>query len=192
MKPSLRPTHPLRLILLVAATLLALLLLTACAAEPPLVYQPPVDVAARIDALFEPYTAPRSPGVAVMVIHDGEVAHQAGYGLADVEAGAPITRATAFRLASVSKQLFAMETMILAEEGALAYDDPVTRFLPELERYGDRLTVRHLCQHTGGLPNYYRQLEERFSDGPMPTNEDTLRYLAEHGEPLFAPGDQFL
>lgn len=168
---------------------LVLLLVAGCAGSPPTA-QPPADYAARIDALFERYATPGSPGVAVMVIHRGDVVHQAGYGLADVEAGLPITPATPFRLASVSKQFFAMATMILAEQGALAYDDPVTRFLPELERFGDRLTVRHLLQHTGGLPNYYRELEERFAGGRMPTNEDTLQYLAEEGQPLFAPGEQ--
>ena len=153
--------------------------------------RPVADLSARIDALLAEAVTPESPGAAVMVVHDGRVLHQAGYGLADVERRVPITPATAFRLASVSKQFVAMAVMILAEDGKLSYDDPVVRHLPELERLGDALTVRHLLNHTGGVSEYYEELETRYAEGPLPTNVEALALMASEGELLFRPGERY-
>src|SRR5688572_2774080 len=71
----------------------------------------------QMDALFARYTVGVQPGAAVMVIHDGNVVHQAGYGYANLEARTPIDADTAFDLASVSKQFTAMAVMMLADEG---------------------------------------------------------------------------
>jgi len=175
------------------AAALVLLLGIACGErrEGPQAYAPPEGSSSQIDALFAQGSAERSPGVAALVIHDGVVRHQAGYGLANLETGEAITPATAFRLASVSKQFFAMATMILAESGALSYDDAVVHHLPELEVFGDELTVRHLLNHTGGLPDYYEELEELFAEGRMPTIRETVEVMATRGEPYFAPGERF-
>ena len=76
------------------------------------------------------------------------------YGLADVENKIPATPDSNYRLASVSKQFTAMSIMILADEGKLSFDDPVTKFFPEFPAYGKNITVRHLLNHTGGLKDY--------------------------------------
>jgi N-acyl-D-aspartate/D-glutamate deacylase/CubicO group peptidase (beta-lactamase class C family) len=148
------------------------------------------DPAAQVDALFEPWTVGDSPGAAVMVIEDGEILFEGGFGLADIEFQTPITPQSAFRLASVSKQFTAMAVMILAERGQLAYDDKLVRYLPELERFGDDITLRHLLTHTGGLPDYYDALTEEAGDS-MPTTEDAMKFLAGWGEPLFEAGDRY-
>jgi N-acyl-D-aspartate/D-glutamate deacylase len=148
------------------------------------------NLGAGIDALFEPATAGDSPGAAVMVIRNGEVLHAAGYGYADLEHRTPITPQSSFRLASVSKQFTAMAVMILAERGQLAYDDPVVKFLPELGRFGDEITVRHLLTHTGGLPDYYDALEEVSADH-MPDTEEAMEFLAGWGDPIFPAGERY-
>ncbi len=167
---------------------IASLTLTGCGGATPATPRP--DLGTGIEALFEPATAGDSPGAAVMVIRDGEVLHASGYGYADLERRVPITPQTAFRLASVSKQFTAMAVMILAERGQLSYDDPVLEFLPELGRFGDEITVRHLLTHTGGLPDYYDALEEVSTDS-MPGTEEAMEFLAGWGEPLFPAGDRY-
>jgi N-acyl-D-aspartate/D-glutamate deacylase len=151
---------------------------------------PRPDPAAQIDALFAPFATGASPGAAVIVLRDGEVLHESGYGYADLERRVPITPQTAFRLASVSKQFTAMAVTILADRGQLAYDDPVVKFLPELTRFGDRITLRHLLTHTGGLPDYYDVLEEAATDH-MPDTEEAMEFLAGWGEPLFPAGARY-
>ena len=173
---------------LVLATVVCLALAGCSGGDTPGNRRP--DLGAGIDALFAPAAAGDSPGAAVTVIRDGKVLHSAGYGYADLGRRVPITPQTAFRLASVSKQFTAMAVMILAERGQLAYDDPVVKFLPELERFGDEITVRHLLTHTGGLPDYYDALEEASTD-TMPETEAAMEFLAGWGEPLFAAGERY-
>jgi CubicO group peptidase (beta-lactamase class C family) len=148
------------------------------------------DVSTEVDALFEPLTEGESPGATVMVIERGQVLHVGGYGYADLARRTAITSETAFRLASVSKQFAAMAIMILAERGQLDYDDAMVEYLPELERFGDRITLRHLLVHTSGLPDYYDALEAE-SEGGMPDTEQAMQFLAGWGEPLFPAGERY-
>lgn len=148
------------------------------------------DSAGLVEALFEAFTEGDSPGAAVMVIEDGEVLFEGGFGLADLESRTPITPQSSFRLASVSKQFTAMAIMILAERGQIAFDDKVVKYLPELERFGDEITLRHLLTHTGGLPDYYDALTEQ-AGGSMPTTEGAMEFLAGWGEPLFPAGERY-
>lgn len=141
----------------------------------------------KVDALFEALTEGIQPGAAVMVIRDGEIVHQAGYGYANLEKQTPISADSAFRLASVSKQFTAMAIMVLAEDGALSIDDPVSRYLPELAPY-EGVTIRQMLTHTSGLPEYYDLID---TGAGMPTNADALAFLAKMGEPAFAPGEQY-
>jgi CubicO group peptidase (beta-lactamase class C family) len=139
---------------------------------------------AQVDIMFEPFTEGVRPGAAVMVIRNGEIVHSAGYGYANLEEKIPIEADSIFRLGSVSKQFTAMAIMVLAERGKLAYDDPVSRYVPELERFGD-ITVRHLLTHTSGLPDYYDDIEV---SGPRPSNADVMKFLSGWGESEFTPG----
>lgn len=141
----------------------------------------------QVDALFADFTAGVQPGAAVMVIEDGEVVHRAGYGYANLEERTPIDADTAFRLASVSKQFTAMAVMLLAEEGRLAFDDPVSRYLPQLSPYSG-VTVRHLMTHTGGLPEYYDVID---TAAGMPSNADALALLATLHGTVFVPGERY-
>ena len=159
-----------------------------CGGEEPSIRDP--EITAQVAALFEDYSVDESPGAAVMVIEDGEILFKGGFGLADIESGAPITPESAFRLASVSKQFTAMAIMILSERGQLGYDDALTLYLPELERFGNDVTLRHLLTHTGGLPDYYDDLEEAVGDS-LPDTEQAMEFLAGWGEAVFPAGDRY-
>ena len=145
----------------------------------------------RIDALLAPLRSDHGPGVAVMVIRNGEVDYSSAVGLADVERGMPIGPRTVFDIASVSKQFTGMLGILLHEDGRLDYDAPVVRFLPELARFGDRMTVRHLLTHTSGLPDYYDALARASRAGGWVSNRDALASLELQGDPVFPPGDRF-
>ncbi len=82
-----------------------------CGGEEPSSRSP--EITAEVAALFEDWSAGESPGAAVIVIEDGEILFEGGFGLADIDSGTPITPESAFRLASVSKQFTAMAIMIL-------------------------------------------------------------------------------
>lgn len=98
---------------------------------------------------------------------------------------------TAFQLASASKQFTAMAILILMKDGKLRLDDPLQRFIPELPYPG--VTIRHLLNHTSGVPNYLWYIDNYWtSDTELPSNEDMIRILSQYGKELnFEPGKRF-
>ena len=158
---------------------------------------------ARVDSLFSRWPRGEAPGAVVAVLHDGHVLHLKGYGFANIEAGRRIVPETTFRLASLTKQFTAAAVALLCERGALEYDDPASRFLPEFSRHARGVTVRHLLQHTSGLADYETLLLE---DGAVevdyprssrlgasryePSTRDALELVCSRGL-RFAPGDEW-
>lgn len=111
------------------------------------------DLSENIDAIFAPLAGKDLPGAAVVVLRDGEVIHSKGYGLANIELGAPNTTRTQFRLASVTKSFTALAVLQLVEQGRLRLEDTVATFIPEMAG-GDQITIHHLLTHTAGLPDF--------------------------------------
>lgn len=150
---------------------------------------------AAVDEYLAALVPQSAPGAAVLVLRDGEILHMAGYGMADLERQIPVTPATGFNLASVSKPFTALLIMRLAEAGRLGYDDPVRRHLPEVTRLPADLTVRHLLTHTSGLADIINEpaLYERLSSrgGGNPTLADFLDQVAAGVPVHFRPGDRF-
>ena len=71
------------------------------------------------------------PGAVALVAHGDQVEVQAA-GAADVDGTSPMTRDSIFRIASITKPITAAAALMLAEDGQIALDDPVGRWLPEL------------------------------------------------------------
>ncbi|MBW2494100.1 MAG: beta-lactamase family protein, partial [Deltaproteobacteria bacterium] len=150
----------------------------------------PTPASRSVDALFTETTSAATPGAAIMVIRDGKVLQKSAYGMADVEHGVPFETDTSTRLGSVSKQFTAMAIMLLEEEGKLDYDDPITRYLPEISRIADGITTRNLMNHTGGLPDYYDVMVE-VTGVERPLTRHALDAYAAWGEPVFAPNERY-
>ncbi len=111
--------------------------------------------AARFHAIFAPLvTSPRQPGIAVLIRRNGRTLFERAYGMRDLRSNLPITPRTNFRLASCTKQFTAMAIMLLVHDGKLRYDEPLTEIFPDFPRYGRKITVRNLLQHTSGLIAY--------------------------------------
>ena len=142
----------------------------------------------RVDTLLREYDG-EVPGASVLVLRDGRAVHRASYGMADLEARTRVTPRTNFRLASVSKQFTAAAIEILAERGALSYDDPVTRFLPSLPPYAREITIRQLLTHTSGLPDYEDLIPAAATE--QVSDLDVLQMLEKTAGPDFAPGSRY-
>lgn len=91
----------------------------------------------------------------VQVVRGETVLYEGAFGMADLEAGHPVDRNTAYQIASLSKGFTAVLVLQAVEAGQLQLDDPVSQHLPEFDApYADQLTVRHLLQNRTGLPHY--------------------------------------
>ena len=98
--------------------------------------------------------AARIPGLAVAVIRGGEVLLSRGYGVAEMENRTPVTDETMFQSGSLGKQFTAAGILALSEDGRIALDSSVRRYLPEVPASWQPITIRHLLSHRGGVPDY--------------------------------------
>jgi CubicO group peptidase (beta-lactamase class C family) len=150
-------------------------------------------IAAQIDSIFAPFDDTTSPGCAVAVVRGGVVALSSGYGMASLEHDVPITPATRFYAASVSKQFAAFAIALLVGDGRVSLDDDVRRWIPEVPDFGATITVRHLVHHTSGLRDYFGLLGLTGwpSDGPL-TAAAFLDLVSRQRALNFAPGSEHL
>ncbi len=152
-------------------------------------------VIAQIDEWIGPVGV---PGAAVVVSFQGELVAERYAG--EASAGVPVEERTLFGLASVTKPVTAATVVSCVEDGLLALDEPVARFIPEfvtdtdtsidfydpdLDAFRGEVTVRQLLAHLSGLPEDlpvgYLSLKKR---------PDLQTYIdAMQRQPLtFAPG----
>src|ERR1043165_7703242 len=104
------------------------------------------------------YVAP-APGCAAAVSLNGDVVFEKAFGLADLEHNVPNTPQNIFESGSVAKQFTAAALVLLQQDGKLALDDPVRKYIPELPDYGAPLTIRHLLNHTSGIRDWGTVME---------------------------------
>lgn len=139
-----------------------------------------------VDTLFTEFDNPRSPGAAVMMIQNSEVIYQKTFGLANLEDRISITPATNFRLASFSKQFTAMAIMILVDRKQISLDTRLTDIFPEFPKYGNKITIRQLLQHTSGILDY-ETLIPKGTTIPL-IDRDVLWILEQQHKTYFPPG----
>ncbi|MCC6906975.1 MAG: beta-lactamase family protein [Phycisphaerales bacterium] len=89
---------------------------------------------------------------AVLAARDGKVIAAVGVGHADLKGEQPIVPSTLFEIASITKPFTAVEAMRLAAAGKLDLDASISEYLPGVPDECKPITVRHLLQHTSGIP----------------------------------------
>jgi CubicO group peptidase (beta-lactamase class C family) len=153
---------------------------------------PADDVPARIDRLFAPWAKHDAPGCSAGVSRAGGIVFARGYGGANLETATPISPASIFHVASVSKPFTALSVLLLVEDGKVALDDDVRRFVPEWS-LSERVTIRHLLTHTAGLRDAFLLIEMAAPhDGSISTTDQFVALLARQRGLRFAPGSRFV
>ncbi len=125
-------------------------------------------------------------GLDMAVTKQGQVVFETCKGLADSEAGKPVTKDNIFRIHSMTKVITVVLTMIMQEEGLLRIDDPVSEYLQgfkdskvydidesgkEIVRLAKRpITIRHLMSMTSGIPY-------EVEDAPTRTGKEVARLI---------------
>ena len=96
---------------------------------------------------------PGLPGVAALIVKDGQPVFRRAYGMANVELGVPLRPEHVFRIGSTTKLFTATAVMLLVDEGEIALDQPVSTYLPDAPAHWAKVTIEHLLTHTSGIPN---------------------------------------
>ena len=112
---------------------------------------------ARIDRFIaDKYIASgKLPCAQLQITRQGQLVHQSVLGKASLETGAPMTEDSIVRIYSMTKPITSVAFMMLVEEGLVALEDPVTRFIPEW---------RDLGVYVSGLPGAF---QTRPTESPM-------------------------
>ena len=96
------------------------------------------------------------PSASVAVVTHGRLAYAHAYGMANLEPRTPASADMRYAIGSISKQFTASAILLLAQDGKLSLDDPVSRFVPGLTR-GNEVTVREVLSHTSGYQDFWPQ-----------------------------------
>lgn len=124
----------------------------------------------------------RVPGLAMAIVHNGEVLSARGYGITDVDAAEPVDGHTVFRLASLSKGFAGTMAGLLVNDGTLRWDSKLTQYLPNFQMSqpgaAQQITVADLLSHRVGISHNafdrdleryvdYRTLTQKLAAAPM-------------------------
>lgn len=140
----------------------------------------------RIDAIVREEKA--FSGV-VLVAHNGRSLYHKAFGFRDVNRRNKLRKNDLFELASVSKQFTASVIISLQEAGKLGFDDPIEKYV-DIPYPGIR--IRHLLNHTSGLPDYQALMDKYWDKSKVAGNPDILEYLKRYAPPArFSPGERF-
>ncbi len=117
--------------------------------------------------------AGRYPGAQLLVYRRGKIVHSSVQGYADLERKTLVKEDTIFRIYSMTKSITSVAFMMLVEEGAVAIDDPVHKYIPEWKNLGVFVAGSHpafltkppsrpmqivdLLRHTSGLTYGFQQ-----------------------------------
>lgn len=134
-------------------------------------------------------------GASVVIVKDGEVVAQEGYGYSDLAAQTQVDpEETAFRVASVSKTFNAVAAMQLVEQGKIDLKADFEQYITGLEfdnPYDKPVTIEHLLTHTTGFEIRDPQQEDIHTD--FDKNVSIEDYVREHMPPVVRePGSSYM
>lgn len=179
--------------------------LLALVASPALAADSTTPRAACLDSQFA--ALPMDPAtdvglsVAMLPMH-GDWSWQGARGVADRDAGTPLTPAHGFRIASITKTFTAAAVLRLVEQGRLGLQDPIAQHLePEVVALlvsggydPQAIRLHHVLTHTSGMREHVTEaFLARHGDGSgyRSTAKEQVKLAMEVGEPLAAPGEAF-
>jgi CubicO group peptidase (beta-lactamase class C family) len=126
----------------------------------------------------------------VLIADHGKIVYKKSFGVSNFDTKAPLNDSSVFELASVSKQFTAAGILILKEKGKLQLTDSLRKFFPELPYHN--ITVRHLLNHTSGVPDYESVMNEKWDRHKIAFNNDMIQFFAKEKTPVeFKPGQSW-
>ena len=143
------------------------------------------EVANRLHVYFHPFAQNRTLSGVVRIERGGELIYQGLFGQSDFETEEPITPQTRFGIASVSKTFTAHALTLLVERGEASWDDPLSKYVPDLVHARD-IDLLHLVRFESGLPEIFDLI------GGDAQDLSRAEYIAalNRAELLWEPGSQ--
>lgn len=120
---------------------------------------------AKFDAVFSENAPVMDFNGVVLISQKGRIIYKNAFGMSDYGNKIANTIDSSFIIASITKQFTASAILMLVEEGKIALDDKISKFLPGF-KFGNIITVSHLLNHTSGIK---RDPDYNFLFDPIPS-----------------------
>ena len=131
------------------------------------------------------------PGCSAAVAERGVVVWQGSRGLADLESHTAITSETSFDIASISKQFIATGVLLLEQAGRLSTSDRLSKHVPGMPGWADRVTLDQLMHHSSGIPDYFGELGPKGWQDATLNKQDALAKISAARRLRFQPGTKW-
>jgi len=141
-------------------------------------------------AFEEGLTNQSIPGGAVVIVKEGRVIYQKGFGVKETGKTDNVDEHTVFRIGSVSKGFASVLAGVLAEEDLLSWDGSVSSYLDDFKLFDpeqtDRVKIKHILSHTSGLPRhaYTNLVEDGLTLDRIIPRLERVPLIAKEGEQL--------
>lgn len=114
---------------------------------------------AEIYTIYSKFDSENVPGCAFAIYQNGKSIYRHALGAANVDHGIPLSDSSRFYMASLSKQVTAATAGLLILRGKLSYDAAVSSYFDDWPEWAADVRVKHLFNHTSGLPDIYDLME---------------------------------
>ena len=135
-------------------------------------------ISGKLDSIMKRFNKRQDFHGNILVAKNGKILFENQVGYADFSKRIKLEKDDVFQLASVSKQFTAVAILMLYEKGKLDLDDTVTKFYPDFPY--KEVTIRHLLNHTSGLPQYFWLAEHEWDKQQPPSNADMMQMIADY------------
>ena len=94
------------------------------------------------------------PGITMAIVQAPYIPRSAGYGVSNVHDDELASTKTMWNIGPITQGFTAVAIMQLKEQGKLSIDDPISKYLPDVPKAWDKITILQLLQHASGLPDF--------------------------------------
>lgn len=144
----------------------------------------------KIDSLFAQLAKEKEFNGNVLILKGDSIIYEKSMGFADFEENSKLGPESVFELASIGKLYTAICIGILKDQGKVKFDDLVQNYIVDFPF--PKITIRHLLNHTSGLPDYMDYFTNDAEEGERIYNQDVLLFLQKkEAQLIFNSGDSF-
>ena len=144
----------------------------------------------KLDSLLKRINKRHDFHGSLLVAKNGKILYNNQIGYANFRKKEPLSKASVFQLASVSKQFTAAAIMLLYERNQIQLNDTVNKYFRNFPY--KNVTIKNLLNHTAGLPKYFWLAEHEWNQNKAPTNSDMMALLeSSNVQRFFKPGRNF-
>lgn len=105
-----------------------------------------------LDRLFQEASKAKVFNGNVLISQNGKIIYEKAFGKADAGGSTQLNKNYRFHIGSIAKEFNAVGIMMLKEQDKLNLEDTISKFLPELPSWANKIKIIHLLQYTSGLP----------------------------------------